>query len=95
MSRRAAELIKEGLLANSRPDALLRLAATVVSCGCINYDLRLEKTKVRDDITMTMHGLRIVMDSKTLEFIEDLRIDFVEDEEGPGIVFVNPNENHH
>ena len=95
ISRRAATLIREKFLGEMHHDSFVRLTATRESCGCLNFDLKIARKSRKDDITIRRHGLAFVMDQKTLSYVKGLQIESLEDSEGKGITFLNPNESHH
>ncbi len=86
----AEERLKEVLKEQNDKEAWLRVIAVPAGEGA-QYMLTLEKETQEDDTELKLDGLRFLMDSDSLPFLEDATIDFVEDLTRTGFVISNPN----
>jgi len=67
-------------------DAGLRLLAREKGCDCgdVAYGLELAGDVESTDVVVEEHGLRVVIDEASREFVEDVRLDYVDDFRGEG-----------
>ena len=72
-------------------DASLRLM--VVGGGCSGFSYRMGfDTKVNEDDNVTeIDGIKVVVDGKSMLYLEDTEVDFQDGLNGRGFVFNNPN----
>jgi len=72
-------------------DASLRLM--VVGGGCSGFSYRMGfDTKVNEDDNITeIEGIKVVVDGKSMLYLEDTEVDFQDGLMGRGFVFNNPN----
>ncbi len=71
-------------------DAGLRVG--VRGGGCSGFQYQLAFDEVADgDVTFEDHGLRILVDSQSLPYVDGSQIDYVESLQGAGFQVNNPN----
>jgi len=74
-------------------DAALGLRITVVGGGCsgFQYQMTLDKQKNEDDEALDLEGLKVLVDSQSMIFLDGTTVDYVEAADGAGFTFDNPN----
>jgi iron-sulfur cluster assembly protein len=91
MTERAAQRVSE-FLARRGKGVALRLGVRTTGCSGMAYKLEYADHIDPDDQTFEVHGVRIVVDPKSLAFIDGTELDFVRDGLNEGFRFNNPNE---
>ncbi len=91
ITERAAGKIRELVKAENNPNLSLRIYITGGGCSGYRYGMALDDNVYEDDITVTMHGVKVVVDSFSASFLKGSEIDYVEDVMGSGFVINNPN----
>ncbi len=87
----ALTAIKEFIEAEGSPDHGLRVAVVGGGCNGFQYDLALEENKREPDLELKISGIRVFIDSMSLEYLRGTEIDFVKNLSGSGFIFKNPN----
>ena len=91
LSSSAIQEIKRMQQARQQPNSFLRL--TVKSGGCeefyYHFELLSEDTP-EDEIICTNQGIKIMVDSNSAPYLQNLQIDYAEDLMGGGFRFQNP-----
>lgn len=77
-------LVKEGLQA-------LRLGVRQTGCSGWAYTVQLDDQISEDDVLFEDRGIKVVIDSKSLPYLEGSEIDFVADGLNRTFQFKNPN----
>ena len=90
-SERAAAEIKAVLEQENRSDDALRIFIAGASCSGFQYGMGIESNIIEGDTEYVQHGLRIVIDDQSLQFMRGSSVEFVEDEQGGGFRIDNPN----
>lgn len=70
--------------------SFLRFAVIPGGCSGLTYDLGWDTTVANDDETSVVNGLRVVLDAKTLLYMDGTELDFSDGLEGKGFHFLNP-----
>lgn len=94
LSPTAAKEIQSIIAEQELPAEATRLRVGVKGGGCsgFNYVLDLvEEEPGENDETLESHGVRLVVDNKSLLYLEGVEIDFRDEVMGRGFVFKNPN----
>lgn len=87
----AIERLKEVLDEQGEADGSLRVIALPAEAGGLQYMLSMEKESQPDDTVMDVDGVKFLMDSDSVPFLEQATIDFVENFGGQvGFVVNNP-----
>lgn len=73
-----------------QPDACLRVRVTAGGCAGFHYKLTFEETPTDDDNVIQAHGLRVLVDPKSVPVIEGSTLDFNESLLGGGFKMLNP-----
>jgi iron-sulfur cluster assembly protein len=71
----------------------IRLRVGVKGGGCsgFSYLLDLTETQKETDEVFEMHGIKIIVDPKSLLYLSGVTVDFKDEIMGRGFVFNNPN----
>lgn len=90
LSARAAKRIAAIIAAESRP-MMLRLSVTGGGCSGFQYNFALDDTAAEDDLVIEKNGIKVLIDSTSLEFLKGAEIDYVDDLIGSAFKVNNPN----
>ncbi|GBC69972.1 Iron-sulfur cluster insertion protein ErpA [archaeon HR01] len=91
LTERAAKKIKEIISAEENQALAFRIYITGGGCSGYRYGMALDENVYEDDVTVSMHGVKVVVDSFSAGFLDGSEIDYVEDVMGSGFVINNPN----
>lgn len=94
LTETAAKQIKDIVQQQNLPADQTRLRVGVKGGGCSGFSYLLDLTEeapAETDEQMESHGVQILIDSKSLLYLEGTEIDFKEDVMQSGFVFKNPN----
>ncbi len=69
----------------------LRLGVRTSGCSGMAYKLEFTDALESDDIEFESHGVKIVIDPKSLPYLEGTELDFVREGLNEGFKFNNPN----
>jgi iron-sulfur cluster insertion protein len=91
LSPKAAEKVKEIKTAEGIEDSYgLRLRVVGGGCSGFSYDLYFDQV-TEIDRTFDSHGVKLVVDQMSLQYLMGTEIDYVEGLQGAGFKFGNPN----
>lgn len=79
-----------GRLKSNHPNALFRLA--VKQGGCLGwfYDMSFDEAVKVGDRLFDLNGIQVVIDGESIDYVNDLALDYSEDLMGGGFRFENP-----
>ena len=87
----AIEKLREVLDEQGEKDGSLRVIAMPAESGGLQYMLTMEKETQSDDTILDVEGVKFLMDSDSMPFLEEATIDYVENLGGQvGFVINNP-----
>jgi iron-sulfur cluster insertion protein len=91
LTEKAAEKVKE-IQSAENIDASYGLRLRVVGGGCSGfaYDLYFDQV-IESDRTFDSHGVKLVVDVMSLQYLAGTTVDYVEGLQGAGFKFGNPN----
>jgi iron-sulfur cluster assembly protein len=81
----------KSILAERNEDAGLRIAVVGGGCSGFQYQMTLDKEAKTDDKIMDMEGLKVFVDTRSLLYLSGTKVDYVDDQDGSGFKFDNPN----
>ena len=86
----AISKVKE--IINERDASLgLRIAAAVGGCSGFRYQMSLDNNQDEEDQSLDFEGLKVLVDSQSMILMDGTTIDYVEENDGAGFTFDNPN----
>src|SRR5260221_14391788 len=89
----AAEQIKLQLEKRGTPESYLRLGIKGGGCSGLSYVLRFEDDSPKDrDTVFEEHGVKVVVDKKSLVYLNGSTLDWEKTLLKQGFKFINPNE---
>lgn len=92
LTEKAAEIVKTILEKKNKPQAALRLFVVAGGCCGFQYGLGITEKVNDDDAVFESHGVTIVVDPISLQFVEGSVIDYEDDDlMGGGFRVDNPN----
>jgi len=90
----AAEKVKELLAQRGTPDNGLRVGVRGGGCSGNSYFMEFCEAESPGDQAFVMHGVKLVVDDKSLALLAGTEVDFVNGLMGAGFKFNNPNVRH-
>ena len=94
LSETAAKEIKKIIVDQSLPAEQTRLRVGVKGGGCSGFSYVLDLTEESagdNDEELESNGVKILVDNKSLLYLDGVEIDFRDEVMGRGFVFKNPN----
>lgn len=92
LTEKAAEKVKEIKASEGvGDDHKLRLRIVGGGCSGFSYDLYFDDTSVAGDQELDCHGVAVVVDPMSLQYLAGTTIDYVDGLQGSGFRFNNPN----
>ena len=91
LTERAAQEISDLLKQQGKEDAALRVFVSGGGCSGLNYGMAIDDSVDESDFVYTCHGVKVVVDALSLNYVNGASVDFVEDDMGGGFKIDNPN----
>jgi iron-sulfur cluster insertion protein len=91
ITEKAARRIAALMSQESDPGLMLRVAVSGGGCSGFQYGFSLDNARLEDDVLFEQSGVKVVIDSTSLELIQGAEIDFVEELVGSSFQVRNPN----
>jgi iron-sulfur cluster assembly protein len=92
ISDKGAEKVNEFLAAQDADVGVAGLRVGVRGGGCSGFQYQLAFDEQREgDIVFESHGLKLLVDRESLQFVSGSRIDYEESLQGAGFKVSNPN----
>ena len=91
LSENAQKEVKRLLGSQPEPRPFLRVGVKGGGCSGLSYDVKLDTQQSEFDRVFEMNGFKVVCDSKSLVYLDNMTIDHSNDLVGGGFRFVNPN----
>ena len=90
LSERAAQRVQKFLEQRGKGIGL-RLGVRTSGCSGMAYTLEFVDESTSEDLSFTSHGVRVIIDPKSLTFLDGTELDFVREGLNEGFKFNNPN----
>ncbi|GFN31236.1 hypothetical protein PCURB6_14960 [Paenibacillus curdlanolyticus] len=87
----AVDKIKEMLEAEETPNLFLRVGVKEGGCSGFSYGMGFDDERHEGDVELESNGLKVVVDSDSLKYLNGLEIDWKEQAMGGGFTIHNPN----
>ena len=81
----------QGFLAKRGKGVGLRLGVRTTGCSGMAYKLEFADDVTPDDLVFESHGLKVLVDPKSLAYLDGTELDFVREGLNEGFKFNNPN----
>jgi len=81
----------EKFLANRGKGIGLRLGVRTTGCSGMAYTLEFVDDLQPEDLTFDSHGVKVIVDPKSLAYIDGTELDFTKEGLNEGFKFNNPN----
>lgn len=85
----ASQELRQLLEKEDKSDYGLRIFVAGIGCGGIQYGLTLEKSPKKEDKVIQSKGIKIC--KELMDEVNELKIDYIDNEYGKGFVIDNPN----
>ena len=69
----------------------LRLGVRTSGCSGVAYKLEFADTVEPDDVTFESHGVKVLIDAKSLPYLDGTELDYAREGLNEGFKFNNPN----
>lgn len=90
ITEKAAEKVKAAIEKQGKTDAALRVYVAGGGCSGFQYGLAFDKQS-GDDHVIEAHGVKVLVDDKSAQYVDGSEIDYVESVMGEGFMVNNPN----
>jgi iron-sulfur cluster assembly accessory protein len=91
LTESAAAAVRELLTQRNLPDYALRVYISGGGCSGLQHGLALEGRVRPEDIAFEAHGVKVVVDEVSIEYLRGATVDYVEMETDSGFKILNPN----
>jgi iron-sulfur cluster insertion protein len=91
LTEAAAKRVAQLIAAEGNPALMLRLAVSGGGCSGFQYGFTFDDTRTDDDSVFTRDGVKLLIDSASLDLLAGSEIDFVEELVGASFQVRNPN----
>ena len=87
----AARRLTEIIAADGGSDLVLRVAVSGGGCSGFQYSFTLDDAVQDDDVAIERDGVKVVIDSTSIDLLAGAQIDYVEELAGAAFRITNPN----
>jgi len=91
LSDSAVEAVSRFISSSESPVAGLRISVAGGGCSGFQYSMRLEEAPAIEDTVVDYGEVKVFIDPASAPLLENVSIDFVNNLEGSGFKFHNPN----
>ena len=86
----AVSEVKRLLAKENKPDTALRIGVRSGGCSGFSYVMGFD-TQTPEDKVEEVDGIKLVVDSKSVAYLEGMQLDYQDGLQGKGFTFHNPN----
>ena len=90
-SQRAADKVRQLMLAEANDALKLRVFITGGGCSGFSYGFTFDEDVADDDAVVEREGVTMVVDSLSFQYLSGAEVDYKEDLQGAQFVVQNPN----
>ena len=83
--------LQEMIAEENNPNLKLRVFVQGGGCSGFQYGFTFDEVKNEDDFDWDFDGVNVVVDSMSLQYLQEAQVDYVEDNMGANFVIKNPN----
>ncbi|MEI6317161.1 MAG: iron-sulfur cluster insertion protein ErpA [Pseudomonadota bacterium] len=87
----AANKVKQLIDEEGNPDLKLRVFVSGGGCSGFQYGFTFEEAVAEDDTALEKHGVTLLVDPMSFQYLQGAEIDYSEGVEGAQFVIKNPN----
>ena len=87
----AISKLKELIADEDNQELKLRVFVQGGGCSGFQYGFTFDDVKHEDDFDWNFDGVNVVVDSMSLQYLQEAQVDYVEDNMGANFVIKNPN----
>ncbi|MEO1939583.1 iron-sulfur cluster assembly protein IscA [Candidatus Thioglobus sp.] len=80
-----------GFLANRGSGVGIRLSVQTTGCSGLGYNIEFVDATNKDDTTFENNGVKVIVDAKSLIYLDGTEVDYVKEGLNEGFEFNNPN----
>jgi iron-sulfur cluster assembly accessory protein len=91
LTESAAAAVRELLVQRNLPDYALRIYVSGGGCSGLQHGLALEGRVRPEDTAFEAHGVKVVVDEVSIEYLRGATVDYVNMEPDSGFKILNPN----
>ncbi|MGD8568740.1 MAG: iron-sulfur cluster assembly accessory protein [Gammaproteobacteria bacterium] len=91
LSDSAVQAVSRFISSAESPVAGLRISVAGGGCSGFQYTMRLEENPAMEDTVVNCGDVKVFIDPASAPYLEDVSVDFVDNIEGSGFKFHNPN----
>ena len=91
VTEKASEKINEFIKDDKDGGIYLRMYVQGGGCSGLSYGMGLEKAPEEDDVVLDQNGVKLIIDSYSINHLEGANVDYVESLAGSGFKITNPN----
>ena len=91
LTETATTKVKELIEAEGQPELYLRVAVRPGGCSGFSYEMFFDSDFADDDQKADYNGVKVVVDSASLQFLNGASLDYKEGLMGAGFTINNPN----
>jgi len=91
VTEKAAEKIKEFMAEEEEKPEYLRVYVQGGGCSGLSYGMGFEKAPEEDDLVIEEHGVKLLIDSYSVDHLTGANVDYIESLMGSGLKINNPN----
>ncbi len=91
LTDKAADKVRSLQRQESKEGYALRLRVVGGGCSGYSYSMDFEQNPGQGDLTFEDHGVKILVDPKSLAMIDNSQVDWVDGMTGAGFTLQNPN----
>jgi len=91
LTEAAAQAVQDMLAKRELTDYALRVFIQGGGCSGYQYGMALEGQPRDNDLRFDQHGIQVVVDDMSINYLRGAKIDFVDDVMGSGFKIDNPN----
>ena len=88
----AVKAVQRFIRGSETPVIGLRLTISGGGCSGLQYGMKLENEKAEDDWELEVEGVKVLVDPKSMAYIDGTQLDFVREGLNEGFKFINPKE---
>lgn len=93
LTDKAIEAFKERIEKRDTPDTYIRVGVKGAGCKGYTYVIQFEDDKPREkDLEFFFNGIRVIVDKKSILYLDECTIEFEKTPVAQGFIFTNPNE---